>query len=71
MKHDYIETHLAKHEYIEGPEALERFKSLMTQVLRTPKGKSPFAKPKAIKKVARKAALKKRVSRKESGKAGD
>jgi hypothetical protein len=23
MKHDYIETHLAKHEYIEGPQATE------------------------------------------------
>ena len=66
MKHDYIETHLAKHEYIEGPEALERFKSLMTKALQSPKSKTPFAEPKATKKAGTKAVPKKRVRRRKS-----
>ena len=56
---------MAKYEYHEGPEALKRFKTLMTQVLRTPKGKSPFAKPKATKKAGTKATAKKRVPRRK------
>jgi len=62
---------MAKAEYIEGPEALERFKTMMTQVFQAPKSSTPFAKPKATKKAAPKGAPKKRASRKVSGKAGD
>jgi hypothetical protein len=52
-----------KHEYHEGTEALERFKALVTQALRTPKSSTPFAKPKmkATKKAGNKAVRKKRV----------
>jgi hypothetical protein len=69
MKHDYIETHLAKHEYIEGREALERFKTLMSQALQTQKSSTPFAKPKATKKAVSKGAPKKQASRRKHGKA--
>ena len=31
------ESHIAKYEYHEGPEALERFNKLATQVFRAPK----------------------------------
>jgi hypothetical protein len=54
------------HEYHEGPEALERFKALMTRAFQSPKPKTPFAKPKA-KKAGKKAAPKKRVPRRKSG----
>jgi hypothetical protein len=57
---------MAKAEYIEGPEALERFKALMAQAFQAPKSKTPFAKPKA-KKTGTRAALKKRVPRRASG----
>ena|SRR5271168_3103508 len=36
-----------KLEYIEGPEALEKFNKMMIQVFRAPKASTPFAKPKA------------------------
>jgi len=64
MKHDYIETHPEKHEYIEGSEALERFKILMGRAFQAPKGKTPFAK---AKKSGTKATAKKRVPRRASG----
>jgi len=55
------------HEYHEGPEVLERFKTMMTRIFQAPKSSTPFAKPKkATKKAARKAAP---VPRKKSGKA--
>ena len=59
MRHDYIETHLEKHEYIEGPEALENFKRLARTVFRAKKT-SVQAQPK---KAATKA-----VRRRPSGK---
>ena len=60
MKHDYLKTHLAKHEYIEGPEALENFNRVATAVFQSKKTVSP----------AKKAAKKQAVKRK-SGNAGD
>jgi hypothetical protein len=59
VKHDYIETHLAKHEYIEGPQALENFKRLARTVFQAKKT-SVQAKPKK--------AAKKTVRHKPSGK---
>ena len=59
MKHDYIETHLAKHEYIEGPQALENFKRLARTV---------FQAKKTVGQVQPKKAAKKVVRRKPSGK---
>jgi hypothetical protein len=58
-------------EYHEGPEALDKFNKMLAQVFKAPKSASPFAKPKATKKAVPKTARKKRVSRKQSGKAGD
>jgi hypothetical protein len=58
MKHEYIETHLAKHEYIEGPQALANFNRVATAVFHSKKTVAP---PKA-------QATKKRVSRRKSGK---
>jgi hypothetical protein len=48
MKHDYIETHLAKHEYIEGPEALANFNRVATAVFQSKKiaGRLKTATPK-------------------------
>ena len=37
MKHDYIETHLAKHEYIEGWQATANFERLARTVFRAKK----------------------------------
>ena len=37
MKHDYIETHIAKHEYIEGPQATKNFERLARAVFRAKK----------------------------------
>jgi len=34
MKHEYMDIHLAKHEYIEGPEATENFKRVARAVFR-------------------------------------
>jgi hypothetical protein len=39
-----------KPEYHEGPEALERFNKMMTQVFRAPKLSTPFTKPKPKRK---------------------
>lgn len=61
---------MAKPEYREGPEALEKFKTMMTRVFQAPKSRTPFAKPKATKKAVSKAAPKKATSRK-SGKGED
>jgi hypothetical protein len=60
-----------KPEYNEGPEALEKFKTMMTQVFQAPKSSTPFAKPKATKKAVPKSAPKKRASRGKSGKGED
>ena len=59
---------MSQNEYHEGPEVLERFKSLMTRAFQAPKSKTPFAKPK-VKKAGSKAAPKKRVPKRvlESG----
>ena len=59
-----------KHEYHEGPEALEKFKTMMVQVFQAGKSSTPFAKPKAKKKAVPKGARKKGSSRK-SGKDED
>ncbi len=54
MKHDYIETHLAKHEYIEGPQATKNFERLARAVFQAKKITAlPLAQPK---KKARKRA---------------
>ena len=37
MKHEYIETHLAKHEYIEGPQAAADFERLARKVFQATK----------------------------------
>ena len=37
MKHDYLETHLAKHEYIEGPQATKNFERMAKAVFRAKK----------------------------------
>ena len=37
MKHEYIETHLAKHEYIEGPQATANFERLARTVFQAKK----------------------------------
>jgi hypothetical protein len=58
MKHDYLETHLAKHEYIEGRQATENFERLTRTIFQAKKTVVP---PKAQPK-------KKRVSRRKSGK---
>jgi hypothetical protein len=56
--------HMAKAEFDEGPEVLERFKTMMTQVFQAPKSSTPFAKPKrATKKAGTRAVPKKRVQR--------
>jgi hypothetical protein len=62
---------MAKPEYHEGPEALDKFKTMMTQVFQAPKSSTPFAKPEAKKKVVPKSAPKKRASRRKSGKGED
>ena len=62
---------MAKAEYHEGPEALERFKTMMTQVFQAPKSSTPFAKPKATKKAVPKGAPKKQASRRKHGKVGE
>jgi hypothetical protein len=60
------------HEYHEGPEVLERFKTMMTRAFQTPKSSTPFAKPKrATKKAVSKPSVKKHASAHKSGKAGD
>jgi hypothetical protein len=60
MKHEYIETHLAKHEYIEGTQALENFNRVATAVFRSKKTVVPDeVKPK------------KKAAKRKSGKAGD
>jgi hypothetical protein len=41
MKHDYIETHLEKHEYIEGQEALANFNRIATAVFQSKKTVAP------------------------------
>jgi hypothetical protein len=56
LKHEYLETHLAKHEYIEGPQATENFESLARAVFQAKKTVAPV-----------KAMPKKKV-RKTSGK---
>jgi hypothetical protein len=61
MKHDYIETHLAKHEYIEGPQALANFNRVATAVFQS--------KKKTV--VPDKVAAKKKAAKRKSGKAGD
>ena len=43
MKHDYIETHLEKHEYIEGPQALANFNRVATAVFQSKKTVVPVA----------------------------
>jgi len=56
---------MTRSEYHEGPEALERFKALMTRAFQAPKSKTPFAKPK-VKKAGAKAVPKKRVRKQRS-----
>jgi hypothetical protein len=46
MKLEYLDTHLAKHEYIEGPQATENFKRFATAVLQAKKTTGRTAKPK-------------------------
>ena len=64
MKHGYragskeLAAHLAKFEYIEGPEATKNFERVARAVFQ------------ATKKVAPKVDPKKQVSRRKSGKAG-
>lgn len=54
MRHDYIETHLEKHEYIEGPQATANFERLARKVFQAKKiVASPVVLPK---KKARKRA---------------
>jgi len=60
VKHEYIETHLAKHEYIEGPQALANFNRVATAVFQSKKTAVPDATAPAKKAVKQK-----------SGKAGD
>ena len=59
MKHDYIETHLAKNEYIEGPQATKNFERLARTV---------FQAKKTV--VQAKEQPEKRVSPKKSGRDG-
>ena len=59
MKHDYIETHLAKHEYIEGWQATANFERLARTVFRAKKTVVPT-----------KAQPKKRALKRKSGEAG-
>jgi hypothetical protein len=59
MKHEYIETHLAKHEYIEGREATENFNRVATAVFQSKKKAAPGAVP-----------AKKKAAKRKSGKAG-
>jgi len=54
-KNDYLETHLAKYEYIEGPESTENFERLARTVFRA-------------KKTTVLAVPKKQASRKKRGK---
>lgn len=58
MRHEYIETHLTKHEYIEGQQATDNFERVAKAVFQATKTVAP---PKA-------QATKKRVSRPKSGK---
>ena len=58
MKHDYIETHLEKHEYIEGPQALANFNRVATAVFQSKKKAVPGA-----------VAVKKKAAKRKSGKA--
>jgi hypothetical protein len=60
MKHEYIETHLSKHEYIEGPQALANFNRVATAVFQSKKKVEPGA-----------VAPKKKAVKRKSGKAGD
>ena len=62
MKHDYIETHLEKHEYIEGPQALANFNRVATAVFQSKKKVVPVAV------APLKDVPKKRVSRRKPGK---
>ncbi len=58
MNSDYIETHLAKHEYIEGPQALANFNQVATAVFQSKKKVAPSAmapKRKAVKRKSGKA----------------
>jgi hypothetical protein len=59
MKHDYIETHLAKHEYVEGPQALANFNRVATAVFQSKKTVAPGA-----------GAAKKKAAKRKSGKSG-
>ena len=67
-----MEGDMAKAEFDEGPEILERFKTMMTRVFQAPKSSTPFAKPKrATKKAASKPSAGKHASAQKSGKAWD
>jgi hypothetical protein len=54
VKHDYIETHLAKHEYIEGPQALANFNRVAKAVFQSKKKTVVPAPAKAKKASSRK-----------------
>ena len=58
MTNDYIETHLEKHEYIEGPKAAEAFERLGRALFQAPKTVLTKPKKAAKKAVRRKARAK-------------
>jgi hypothetical protein len=57
MKPEYLKTHLAKHEYIEGPQALANFNRVATAVFQSKKKAVPVV-----------VAVKKKAAKRKSGK---
>jgi hypothetical protein len=53
MNHEHIKKHIAKYDYIEGPEALENFKRLARTVFQAKKTVAPPVKVTPKKRVSR------------------